>query len=101
MSCPLPVPYHSTPATLKLIGWIASSCDPLCDQVSMGISGRRVIEEGQSGSNGGSALTVLLRNDLMLPYKFVTAWHSLLLTLLAVPTFKAAMANAYCDTYRE
>ena len=79
-------------AALRLIGWMASSCDPLCDQVSLGILGRRA---------GVSALLPLLRNDLKLPYQFVMAWHSLLLTLLAVPNFKAAMANAYCDTYRE
>lgn len=72
---------------LKLIGWVASSCDPLCDRVSSGLS-------------SGSVLTPLLRNDLKLPYTFVKAWHSLLLTLLAVPAFKAAMANSYCDTYR-
>ena len=47
-----------------------------------------------------NALVPLLRNDLKLSNEFVEAWHSLLLTLLAVPDFKAAMANAYCDTYR-
>jgi hypothetical protein len=55
----------------------------------------------QEGGSGESALMPLLRNDLKLPYQFVMAWHPLLLTLLAVPNFKAAMANAYCDTYRE
>ena len=40
-------------------------------------------------------------NDLKLPFRFVEAWHSVLLTLLAVLNFKAAIANAYCNAYRE
>lgn len=83
-------------AILKLVGWVASSCDPLCDQVSNGLSGR----ERRQQAGCSNSLKPLLRNDLKLPYQFVLAWHSLLLTLLAVPNFKAAMANAYCDTYR-
>ena len=71
---------------LNLVGWLASSCDQICDQISLGMS--------------SNALVPLLRNDLKLSNQFVEAWHSLLLTLLAVPDFKAAMANAYCDTYR-
>lgn len=77
-------------SVIKLINLIAQSCDPLCDQVSSGISGRGVT----------STLPPLLRNDLKLPYKLVSSWHALLLTLLAVPNFKASLANAYCDTYR-
>ena len=74
-------------AALNLIDMVAHSCDPLCDQVSAGLS-----VEG--------ALTPMLKNDLKLPCQFVHSWHSVLLTLLAVPEFKAAMANSYCDTYR-
>jgi hypothetical protein len=87
-------------AVLNLMGWLALSCDQLCDQVSMGISGQWAIGVEGEGDEGGSALTPLLRNDLKLPYQFVTAWHTVLLTLLAVPNFKAAMSRAYCDTYR-
>ncbi len=77
-------------SVIKLINFVAQSCDPLCDKVSSGISGREIT----------STLPPLLRNDLKLPYKFVSSWHALLLTLLAVPNFKASLANAYCDTYR-
>lgn len=82
-------------ALLKLLGWVAGSCDPLCDRVSAGLSEPM---PGMGREHG--ALRPLLRNDLKLPNQFVLSWHSLLLTLLAVPNFKAAMANAYCDTYR-
>lgn len=53
----------------------------------------------REGGRSELALVPMLRNDLKLPYQFIMAWHSLLLTLLAVPNFKAAMANTYCDTY--
>lgn len=76
-------------SVIKLINHVAQSCDPLCDQVSSGISGRGI----------SSTLPPLLRNDLKLPYKLVSSWHALLLTLLAVPNFKASLANAYCDSY--
>ena len=56
-----------------------------------------VLQEGQ----GGECLKTLLRNHLRLPFRFVEAWHLVLLTLFAVPNFKASIANAYCDTYRE
>jgi len=95
-------------AALRMVGWVAGSCDPLCDKVAAGIaderggSGGGDLGVGSSGSAGSGAgvLGPLLRNDLKLPSRLVDAWHSLLLTLLAVPGFKAAMANAYCDTYR-
>jgi hypothetical protein len=88
-------------AVLKLIGWTASSCDQLCDQVALGMSGQRVCEQEGVEAAGKSALTLLMRNDLKLPYQFSTAWHTVLLTLLAVPNFKAAMSREYCDAYRE
>ena len=94
-------------ALLRMMGWVAGSCDPLCDRVSAGLSspGRTYGIGGGTTSGIGAreeecCLKPLLRNDLKLPFRFVQAWHSLLLTLLAVPNFKAAMANAYCDTYR-
>ena len=42
----------------------------------------------------------MIRSDLKLPSKVTTSWHALLLTLLAQPDFKSALAVAYCDTYR-
>ena len=86
-------------AILKLVGWVASSCDPLCDQISVAISGKDDDVAMGFGKGAHNALTLLLKNDLRLPNQFVQAWHALLLTLLAVPNFKAAMANAYCDAY--
>ena len=89
-------------AILKLVGWVASSCDPLCDQIALGLSG----QNGAVANNLAervwkyNALVPLLRNDLKLPTNFVEEWHAVLLTLLAVPDFKASMANAYCDSYR-
>ena len=70
---------------IQIIGLVALSADQFCDQVSVGISG---------------ALTPLLLNDLRLPYKLAKQWHSLLLTLLSVPRFKAAMSRTYVDSYR-
>lgn len=89
-------------AILKLVCWVASSCDPLCDQVALGLSG----QHGAVADNMAervwkyNALVPLLRNDLKLPTNFVEEWHAVLLKLLAVPDFKASMANAYCDSYR-
>uniref|UniRef100_A0A7S4S346 E3 ubiquitin-protein ligase n=1 Tax=Ditylum brightwellii TaxID=49249 RepID=A0A7S4S346_9STRA len=74
----------------SVIHWmsvLSRSCDPLCNRVSVAISGHR-------------HLVPLLHSDLKLPRQITSAWHSLLLTLLAVPSFKADLANAYCDTYR-
>jgi hypothetical protein len=42
---------------------------------------------------------VMLQSDLKLPRRIAKSWHDLLLTLLAVPNFKAALANASVDTY--
>lgn len=44
-------------------------------------------------------LKPLLTLDLRLPRKIAQAWHALLLTLLAIPNFKANLAPAYCETY--
>ena len=74
-------------AAIKWLGTMAKACDPLCNQVSSSIDGER-------------HLVPILSADLKLPATITSAWHSLLLTLLAVPDFKAALANAYCDTYR-
>jgi hypothetical protein len=92
-------------ALLRLVGWVAASCDLLCDGVSAGIAVDAAPDAGVgaagAGPGGGECLRTLLKNDLKLPCRFGEVWHSLLLTLLAVPNFKAAMAKAYCDTYRE
>ena len=69
---------------------MADSCDALCDEVSSGLS---------SGETS-SSLAAIIRSDLKLTYKFTKSWHALLLTLLAQPEFKAALAIAYCNTYR-
>ena len=74
-------------AVIRWLGTLAKSCDPLCNQVSSSIK-------------QDEHLAPLLRADLKLPAAITSAWHSLLLTLLAIPNFKAALANAYCDTYR-
>lgn len=78
-------------AVIRLISSLAESCDPLCDEVSAGISGRGMFP----------TLNAIIRSDLKLPCKFTSSWHALLLTLLAQPDFKAALANAYCETYRD
>ena len=98
-------------AVLKLVGWVASSCDPLCGQVSTGIAtalllsggpGQHVYQGGvpQEGQ-GRECLKTLLQNDLKLPFQFMEVWQLVLLTLLAVMNFKVAIANVYCDTHRE
>ena len=74
-------------AVIRWLGTLAKSCDPLCNQVSSSI-------------RQNEHLAPILRADLKLPAAITSAWHSLLLTLLAIPDFKAALANAYCDTYR-
>jgi len=48
---------------------------------------------------GSHSLFSMLQSDLKLPRRIAKSWHDLLLTLLAVPNFKAALANAYVDTY--
>lgn len=69
---------------------MAECCDALCDEVSSGLSGNETI----------STLSAIIRSDLKLVCKFTKSWHALLLTLLAQPEFKAALAVAYCNTYR-
>ena len=46
-----------------------------------------------------SGLSLLLQYDLRIPRVLASSWHELLLTLLAVPSFKSALAVSYCDTY--
>jgi hypothetical protein len=80
-------------AIIRLISSLAQSCDPLCDQVSSGISGRGI----------STTLNAIIRSDLKLPCKFTTSWHALLLTLLAQPEFKASLAGEswipfYCNS---
>ncbi|CAB9510311.1 protein ligase UBR2 [Seminavis robusta] len=74
-------------AVLQWVSALARSCDPLCRTVAECILPNR-------------HLVPLLRADFKLSARITKAWYSLLLTLLAVPTFKSHLAAAYCDTYR-
>ena len=73
---------------LQWLTALARSCDPLCQKVAESISPDR-------------HLVPLLRADFKLSSRVTKYWHSLLLTLLAVPTFKSHLAAAYCDTYQD
>jgi hypothetical protein len=73
-------------AVLQWLTCLARSCDPLCQTVAESIGPDR-------------HLVPLLRADFKLSSRITKYWHSLLLTLLAVPTFKSHLAAAYCDTY--
>ncbi|KAL3922278.1 MAG: hypothetical protein SGILL_002291 [Bacillariaceae sp.] len=72
---------------LQWLTGLARSCDPLCQKVAEAIAPDR-------------HLVPLLRSDFKLSSRITKYWHSLLLTLLAVPTFKSHLAAAYCDTYQ-
>ena len=74
-------------AVLEWLTALARSCDPLCQTVA-----ESILPEPH--------LIPMLRADFSLASRVTKAWHSLLLTLLAVPTFKSHLAAAYCDTYR-
>jgi hypothetical protein len=74
-------------AVLQWLSAVARSCDPLCQTVAECILPNR-------------HLVPLLRADFKMSARVTKAWYSLLLTLLAVPTFKSHLAAAYCDTYR-
>jgi Putative zinc finger in N-recognin (UBR box) len=74
-------------AVLQWVSALARSCDPLCQTVAECILPNR-------------HLVPLLRADFKLSARITKAWYSLLLTLLAVPTFKSHLAAAYCDTYQ-
>lgn len=74
-------------AVLQWLTCLARSCDPLCQKVAEAIGPER-------------HLVPLLNADFKLSSRITKHWHSLLLTLLAVPTFKSHLATAYCDTYQ-
>ena len=74
-------------AILQWLTCLARSCDPLCQKVAESIGPDR-------------HLVPLLRADFKLSSRITKYWHSLLLTLLAVPAFKSHLAAAYCDTYQ-
>lgn len=74
-------------AALQWLYEVAKSCDPLCQTVAECILPNR-------------HLVPLLRADFKMSSRVTKAWYSLLLTLLAVPTFKSHLAAAYCDTYQ-
>jgi hypothetical protein len=106
-------------AVLYFLNLMADCCDPFCRLVSVGLGAKANDEECGKEDDGdtkmekmkisanidehnvssGSTLVSMLQNDLKLPRKISKSWHELLLTLLAVPNFKAALANAYVDTY--
>lgn len=107
-------------AVLEFLNLMSGSCDPLCRLVSVGLGAKDAIEEQKENVEGSGeksklislnkknidyrakathTLRIMLLNDLRLPRKVAKSWHDLLLTLLAVPNFKAALANAYVDTY--
>lgn len=74
-------------AVLQWLSSVARSCDPLCLTVAECILPNR-------------HLVPLLLADFKMNARVTKAWCCLLLTLLAVPTFKSQLAAAYCDTYR-
>lgn len=108
-------------AVLEFLNLMSSSCDPLCRLVTVGLGasdsnsdvdddtdhgGDANMQDNPVNSKGmnkmdesSQTLRSMLLNDLRLPRKVAKSWHDLLLTLLAVPNFKAALANAYVDTY--
>lgn len=106
-------------AVLQFLNLMADSCDPFCRLVSVGLGAKEIgkdqnEEESRDVTMGNVAaptsidtkainsaahLVSMLQNDLKMPRKIAKSWHDLLLTLLAVPNFKAALANAYVDTY--
>jgi hypothetical protein len=89
-------------AIIEFLHFLSESCDSLTQEISSGLSeGDGIISELKEEFNSSGCLLTMLRSDLRIPRYITTSWHALLLTLLAVPSFKAALANAYCDTYRE
>ena len=104
-------------AILEFLNLMSDSCDPLCRLVSVGLGAKDDTTNTTAGlkeddgnvkmnddsrvelANHPNHLSIMLQNDLKLPRKIAKSWHDLLLTLLAVPNFKAALANAYVDTY--
>ncbi|GKZ00839.1 hypothetical protein MPSEU_001035600 [Mayamaea pseudoterrestris] len=72
---------------LQWLSALAKSCDPLCRAVAESILSNR-------------HLVPLLQSDFKVSARVTKRWYSLLLTLLAVPTFKSHLAAAYCDTYQ-
>lgn len=74
-------------AVLRWLGTVARACDPLCDAVA-----KALMDEGR--------LNPILGAGLKMCKPVAEAWNALLLTLLAVPSFKAGLADAYCDMHR-
>jgi len=94
-------------SVIEFLGMLSESCDPLCNQVSLGLGGGDInrndlvyTEKKTLGHNNKGYLASLLQSDLKLPRSITASWQALLLTLLAIPNFKVRLANAYCDTYR-
>ena len=102
-------------AVLDFLILMSGCCDPLCRLVSIGLGAADDRKDSDKNSQmecdddeqriciaekrGMESLCAMLQNDLKLPRQISKSWHELLLTLLAVPNFKAGLANAYVDTY--
>ncbi len=94
-------------AVVEFLKMLSDSCDPFCNIVTLAFGGfldeNRMEIDGARGNKGVSGdpkcLRSMLCNDLKLPRMIAKTWHDLLLKLLAVPSFKAALSNAYVDTY--
>jgi hypothetical protein len=101
-------------AVLEFLKMLSDCCDPLCNLVSLSLGGYNSEEALLSKPSSSKAnkvhdkgdfrgdpkhLKSMLNSDLKLPRLISQAWHDLLLKLLAVPIFKAALSNAYVDTY--
>ena len=71
---------------LEFVSLVAQSCDPLCVAIAESILPKR-------------HLSPILIADFKMSAHVTKRWYSLLLTLLAVPTFKSHLAEAYCDSY--
>eukprot|EP00550_Attheya_septentrionalis_P012964 CAMPEP_0198304944 /NCGR_PEP_ID=MMETSP1449-20131203/57651_1 /TAXON_ID=420275 /ORGANISM="Attheya septentrionalis, Strain CCMP2084" /LENGTH=2807 /DNA_ID=CAMNT_0044007473 /DNA_START=500 /DNA_END=8923 /DNA_ORIENTATION=- len=93
---------HRAVAVVNWLSVLARSCDPLCLVVSESIAiTNKEQKPNLTVDNNNNYLIPLLLADLKLSTTLTSSWHSLLLTLLAIPLFKAALADAYCDSYNQ
>lgn len=96
-------------AALEFLKILSDCCDPLCSLVSLALDERLNPEKNQIETDrdvknivdNSNNLKSMLKNDLKLPRMIANAWHDLLLKLLAIPSFKASLSNAYVDTYSD
>jgi hypothetical protein len=102
-------------AVLEFLKMLSDCCDPLCNLVSLTLGGhcddddKDIKMEGEevplvqvkTSAGDSKHLMHMLNSDLKLPRMVSKEWYGLLLKLLAVPNFKAALSNAYVDTYSQ